>query len=273
VAEVRLRTVDAFTDRPFTGNPGAVVMLDEIPSDDWMAAVARETNLSDTGFVIRQKQPDADFLLRWFTRGGVEVDLCGHVTLASGHCLFEDGIPSPVKFSTRSGVLTVTRREDGSLGMDFPAWPAAQIEAPAGLEEMLGATVQWTGRSGNNFLLVRVADENAIRTLEPDLPGVARLPADVLVVTAPADPRQDYDFVSRVFAPTVGIDEDPVTGSAQTVLAPYWADRVGRSSLQGLQASSRSGRVGVELQGDRVVVIGRAVTVLDGILKATANAG
>ena len=110
---VRLRTVDAFTERPFTGNPAAVLVLDEAPSDEWMAAVARETNLSDTGFVIRQKHPDADYLLRWFTRGGVEVDLCGHVTLAAGHCLFEDGIPSPVKFSTRSGVLTVSRREDG----------------------------------------------------------------------------------------------------------------------------------------------------------------
>jgi PhzF family phenazine biosynthesis protein len=268
---MRLRAVDAFTDKPFTGNPAAVVQLDTPHADDWMAAVARETNLSDTGFVIRDLQPDADFLLRWFTRGGVEVDLCGHATLASAHCLFEDGVASPIRFATRSGILTVSRREDGSLGMDFPAWPPTQIETPPALGKTLGAEVEWTGRSGNDFLLARVSDEHTVRTLAPDLAGVARLPGDVLVVTAPAEPEQEYEFVSRVFAPKIGIDEDPVTGSAHTVLAPYWCEQLGRVSLRGLQASSRSGMVGVELRRDRVVVIGRAVTVLDGVLKATST--
>jgi PhzF family phenazine biosynthesis protein len=271
VADIRLRAVDAFTDKPFTGNPAAVVQLESPHADDWMAAVARETNLSDTGFVIRDPQPEADFLLRWFTRGGVEVDLCGHATLASAHCLLEDGVASPIRFSTRSGILTVSRREDGSLGMDFPAWPPAPIETPPAVGKTLGAEVEWTGRSGNDFLLARVSNEHTVRTLAPDLAGVARLPADVLVVTAPADPEQEYEFVSRVFAPKIGIDEDPVTGSAHTVLAPYWSDQLGRVSLRGLQASSRSGMVGVELRRDRVVVIGRAVTVLDGVLKATST--
>ena len=119
---MRLRTVDAFTDRPFTGNPAAVLLLDEAPSDEWMAAVARETSVPDTGFVIREELPDADFRLRWFTPT-VEIDLCGHATLASAHCLFEDGVRGPIRFATRSGVLTVGQRPDGSLAMDFPAWP------------------------------------------------------------------------------------------------------------------------------------------------------
>src|SRR5213082_1838929 len=147
---MRLRIVDAFTDTPFTGNPGAVVMVEKEPSDEWMAAVARETNLSDTGFVIRGRKADGNYQLRWFTRGGVEVDLCGHVTLASAHCLFEDGVIGPIGFSTRSGVLTVSRREDGSLGMDFPAWPPAQVDPPAGIADALHAPAAWTGRSGND---------------------------------------------------------------------------------------------------------------------------
>jgi PhzF family phenazine biosynthesis protein len=269
VAEVRLRTVDSFTDKPFSGNPAAVVMLDQTPSDDWMAAVARETNLSDTGFVIRERLPDADFRLRWFTQGAVEVDLCGHATLAAAHCLLEDGIGSPIRFATRSGVLTVRRLEDGSLAMDFPAWPPAEIESPAGIADALGTAVEWTGRSGNNYLLALVAEERAVRELSPDIAGIARLPADVVIVTAATDPEQPCDFVSRVFAPNVGINEDPVTGSAHTVLGPFWADRLGQRSLVGLQASARSGLVGVELRDDRVIVSGRAVTIVDGVLRST----
>lgn len=268
---MRLRTVDAFTDKPFTGNPAAVVMLDEAPSDDWMAAVARETNLSDTGFVIRERLSEADFRLRWFTQGAVEVDLCGHATLASAHCLFEDGVGSSIRFATRSGVLTVSKRGDGSLAMDFPAWPPVQIDTPTGIAGTLSAPVEWIGHSANNYLLALVADEHAVRELSPDVAGVAQLPADVVIVTAPADPGHAYDFVSRVFAPSLGISEDPVTGSAHTVLAPYWTDRLGRTSLVGLQASARSGLVGVEVTGDRVIVIGRAVTVFDGVLRSPAK--
>src|SRR3954447_10740620 len=156
---VRLRTVDAFTDTPFTGNPAAVLMLDEAPPDEWLAAVARETSVPDTGFVIRESLPDADFRLRWFTPT-VEIDLCGHATLASAHCLFEDGVRGPIRFATRSGVLTVSRRADGSLAMDFPAWPPSQVEARAEVSEVLGVPVQWTGLTENEvFLLALLADE------------------------------------------------------------------------------------------------------------------
>jgi PhzF family phenazine biosynthesis protein len=272
VTRVRLRTVDAFTERPFTGNPAAVLVLDEAPSDEWMAAVARETNLSDTGFVIREELPDADFRLRWFTPT-VEVNLCGHATLASAHCLFEDGVGAPIRFATRSGVLTVDRQADGSLAMDFPAWVSTQFAAGSAVAEAIGVPVAWTGRTGNEFfLLALVADERSVRDLSPDLAAVSGLDASVgLIVTAPADPGHEYDFVSRVFAPQAGIPEDPVTGSAHTVLAPFWADRLGRTSLVGLQVSARSGLVGVELRGDRVTITGRAITVSDGTLSASAN--
>lgn len=235
-----------------------------------MAALARETNLSDTAFVIREMSSDADFRLRWFTPT-VEVDLCGHATLAAAHCLLADGVSAPIRFATRSGVLTVSQRRDGSLAMDFPASPAVRIDAVVAMAEALGAPVQWTGRSDNRFLLALVADERTVRELRPDIAAVGRFDALGVIVTAAAEPGQAYDFVSRVFAPNAGINEDPVTGSAHTVLAPYWAHRLGRPSLVGFQVSARSGLVGVEPSGDRVLVIGRAVTVLDGVLSSTAN--
>jgi PhzF family phenazine biosynthesis protein len=271
MAETRLRTVDAFTEKPFTGNPAAVLVLDGAPPDEWMAAIARETNLSDTGFVIREELSDADFRLRWFTPT-VEVDLCGHATLASAHCLFEDGISGPIRFATRSGVLTVERRPDGSLAMDFPAWASHQVDARDAVAAALGAPVEWTGRTTNGaFLLALMADETSVRDLRPDLGAVSVLDSSVgLIPTAPAGPGRLYDFVSRVFAPQAGIPEDPVTGSAHTVLAPYWAGRLGRTSLTGLQVSARSGLVGVELHGDRVTIIGKAVTVFDGTFSSDA---
>jgi PhzF family phenazine biosynthesis protein len=271
VPQVRLRTVDAFTDRPFTGNPAAVLVLDRAASDEWMASVAREINLSETAFVIREELPDADFRLRWFTPA-IEVDLCGHATLAAAHCLFDDGAAEPVRFATRSGVLTVRQGPDGALMMDLPAWPPAPFDARNRAEEALGISVGWTGRTGNGaFLLALVADERSVRALRPDLDAIASLEASALIVTAVADPGQSHDFVSRVFAPSIGIPEDPVTGSSHTVLAPFWADRLGRTSLVGLQASARSGLVGVDLDGDRVTVTGRAITVMDGALTAGAN--
>lgn len=269
MADVRLRTVDAFTDRPFAGNPAAVVILDSARSEDWMAAVARETNLSNTAFVVREGLPDADFRLRWFTRGAVEVDLCGHATLASAHCLFEDGIAGPVRFATRSGVLTVTKQADGQVAMDFPAAPPVPVAEPTGLAAALGAPVAWTGVGGGVFLVALLADEGAVRGLEPEIAAIKQLPHDAVVATARADEGADYDFVSRVFAPKIGLDEDPVTGSAHTVLAPYWGKRLGRKRLAGLQASSRPGIVGIEIQNGRIIVSGHAVTVLDGTLRPT----
>ncbi len=157
--------------------------------------------------------------------------------------------------------------------MDFPAWPPAEIDPPAGLADALGAPVEWIGRSGNDHLLALVADERAVRNLAPDIERISRIPADVIIVTAAAEREQGFDFVSRVFAPNLGIKEDPVTGSAHTVLAPFWADRLGRTALAGLQASARSGLVGVELIGDRVIVSGRAVTILEAVLSTPDDAG
>ena len=204
MTQLRLRTVDAFTDQPFAGNPAAVVVLDEAPPDDWMAAVARETKQSDTGFVVRQASTDADFALRWFTQGAVEVDLCGHATLAAAHCLFEDGIGEPVRFATRSGVLTVSKRPNGSLAMDFPARPPQPIDTPSELEDALGAAVQWSGCSDNSFLIAVLADERTIRELTPDIGSVAKIPADAVIVTATADTARAYDFVSACSLRTSG---------------------------------------------------------------------
>jgi PhzF family phenazine biosynthesis protein len=263
--------VDSFTDKPFSGNPAAVLLLDEAPSDEWMAAVARETNVSDTGFVIRETLPDADFRLRWFTPA-VEVDLCGHATLASAHCLFEDGVTGPIRFATRSGVLTVSRQPNGSLAMDFPTSPPAEVDARSAAAAALGAAVEWTGRTDDEFfLLALLADEDSVRSLSPNLAAVAELDASALIATAVADPGQKHDFVSRLFAPKAGIPEDPVTGSSHTVLSPFWVRRLGRTSLVGLQASPRSGLVGVELRGERVIITGRAITIFDGSLSSAAN--
>ena len=271
MTDARLRTVDAFTDRPFTGNPAAVLVLDDAPSDEWMAAVARETGVSETAFVIREELADAHLRIRWFTPT-VEVDLCGHATLASAHCLFEDGLQGPIRFASRSGVLTVSQLADGSLAMDFPSWPATQAETPSAVADALGVPVEWTGYDAKAaFLLALAADEGSVRALSPDLETVASLDASALIVTAVADPGREYDFVSRVFGPKVGIPEDPVTGSAHSVLAPFWADRLGRTSLVGLQASARSGMVGVHLNSDRVTITGRAITVFDGTLSSAAN--
>jgi len=222
--------------------------------------------------VIREELPDADFRLRWFTPT-VEINLCCHATLAAAHCLFEDGIDGPIRFATRSGILTVEQRADGSLAMDFPAWPVTQFEVRSAVAETLGVPVEWTGRTDNGaFLVALVADERSVRDLSPDLAGVSRLDSSVgLIPTAAADPGHGYDFVSRVFAPQAGIPEDPVTGSAHTVLAPYWADRLGRALLVGLQVSPRSGLVCVELNGDRVTITGHAITVSDGTLSEAAN--
>jgi len=193
-----------------------------------------------------------------------EVALCGHATLASAHCLFADGIAGPVRFATRSGVLTVQGLADGTLAMDFPAQPPEPIEPPEGLLKALGVEPVWVGWGGTDYL-VEVADAQTVRNLNPDLATIATLPARGVMVTAGSD-VPEADFVSRFFGPAIGVPEDSVTGSAHTVLGPYWAPRIGLSELTGLQVSARTGLVGVRLAGDRVLLIGRAVTVLDGQL-------
>lgn len=247
---MRILQVDAFAERPFGGNPAAVCFLDAPADSDWMQAVAAEMNLSETAFLSPRGE---DWDLRWFTPG-CEVELCGHATLASAHALFETGLAnSPVTFHTQSGELICRRVADG-IEMDFPATPAERCDAPDVDFEVLEAA-----RNGWDLLL-RVPNERTVRELEFDFRTLA---ARGVIVTAEAS---DYDFVSRFFAPQVGVPEDPVTGSAHCTLTPFWAERLGRNTMRAYQASARGGEVGVRLAGDRVFLTGRAVTVFSGTL-------
>ncbi len=243
-----LTVVDSFTDRPFAGNPAAVAVVDRFPDDSEMQLIAREMNLSETAFVA--SRADGSYDLRWFTPA-VEVDLCGHATLATAHVLGGTG-----RFVTKSGLLTCTTGEDGWIEMDFPADPPTVADVPGTLGM---AGVRWCGR-GRSDLLVELADAGAVRAVEPDLAAIAALGVRCVVVTAGGD-RPGIDCVSRVFAPAVGIPEDPVTGSAHCTLAPFWADRLGRNDLVGEQASARGGIVRMRVAGERVILGGRAVTV------------
>ncbi|MEU3228927.1 PhzF family phenazine biosynthesis protein [Nocardiopsis alba] len=256
------RVVDAFTERPLAGNPAAVLVLSDEYPDVWAQGVAAEFNLSETAFARRIDSDEADYELRWFTPVA-EIDLCGHATLATAHALTQLEVEGPYRFSTRSGILTVERR-DGRLWMDFPARPAAEVEAPEGLTEALGATPVWTGIGGNNDLLVELADEDTVRSLAPNLGLIEALPSRGVIVTARGS--GEYDFVSRFFAPKMGVPEDPVTGAAHTVLAPYWAERLDRTGFRAHQASRRGGDLELRLTGERVLIGGHAVTVATGEL-------
>jgi PhzF family phenazine biosynthesis protein len=257
---VRIVQVDAFTDRPFAGNPAAVCVLRQPAPQRWMQDVAREMNLSETAFLVPRED---GFDLRWLTPS-VEVDLCGHATLASAHVLWEDGhLPqgAQARFHTRSGLLLADRRGD-RIEMDFPATPAAPADAPAGLFEALGGKPLAAGRTRFDFL-VEYGSEAEIRSLAPDFTALRKVEARGIIVTAPAE-SAGFDFVSRFFAPGSGVDEDPVTGSAHCCLGPYWAARMGKQEFRAYQASARGGVVRVTLSGDRVLLGGQAVTVLRG---------
>jgi PhzF family phenazine biosynthesis protein len=262
--------VDAFTTAPFAGNPAAVCLLEGDADPAWMQAVAAEMNLPETAFLRPAGQPGR-WRLRWFTPT-VEVELCGHATLASAHVLFGEGLVEagrPVRFDSAGGPLAARRDGDGAIRLDFPATPAAPVDPPEGLLDALGVgAAGFVGRSRFDYL-VELADEAAVRGLAPDLRRLGHLTPDgvgVIVTAAAAAGTAGYDFVSRYFAPSAGIDEDPVTGSAHCVLGPFWAERVGRDDLTGFQASARGGLVQVRPQGDRVQLGGRAVTVLRGRL-------
>jgi PhzF family phenazine biosynthesis protein len=262
-----LFVVDAFTDRAFEGNPAAVCVLEGERPEKWLASVAREMNLPETAFVRRLA--GSAWSLRWFTPT-VEVDLCGHATLASAHALWEAGLADPASalaFDTRSGTLRATRRAP-EIELDFPAEPAVPAPAPAGLLESLGIrAARFTGRNRLDFL-VELDSEAAVRAISPDFPALAAAtrPARGVIVTA-RSAFADRDFVSRYFAPAAGIDEDPVTGSAHCCLGPFWAERLGRGELTGRQISARGGTVGVRLEDSgRVALTGRAVTVSRGEL-------
>jgi PhzF family phenazine biosynthesis protein len=262
---MRIHVVDAFTERTFAGNPAAVCPLSESADAGWMQRVAAEMNLSETAFPRPIDDPQADFELRWFTPKA-EVALCGHATLATAHVLYETGViprDQAIRFRTRSGVLTV-RRDGERLAMDFPACPAEKIDLPGGLAEALGATPGWTGRNTQNDILALLDDPATVRELVPDTTALLAVDARGICVTAAGD--GEYDFISRFFAPSVGIPEDPVTGSAHCMLAPFWAERLARTEMRAHQASHRGGDVHVTVTGDRVTLRGSAVSVIDGTL-------
>lgn len=267
---MRIRIVDAFTDRPFAGNPAGVLLLDAFPDDNRLQNIAVEVNHAETAFAHRLPAGgEADWALRWFTPAA-EVNMCGHATLATAHVLHTSGAhEGPVRFATRSGVLIATPGEDGSITLDFPTAPLTPVELPDGVAEALGAEPLAAFDTGPNVgdLLVELADEKTIHALAPDLKSLGAYSERGVIATARAEnPALGYDFVSRCFFPNIGIDEDPVTGSAHTALAPFWSERLGRTELTGLQASPRSGRVRTRLRGDRTLLTGRAVTTIDGEL-------
>lgn len=268
---MRLLQIDSFADEPFSGNPAAVCLLSGRADAEWMQKVAREMNLSETAFVSSEATGHA-WSLRWFTPR-VEVDLCGHATLAAAHALWEEGRADPAEpllFDTLSGRLAATRRGDG-IEMDFPAETAQPGEPPPGLLEALGVSAPVAVARNRFDVLVEVADESAVRGVRPDFGLLAAVPVRGVMVTAVAGPdlvARGVDFVSRFFAPAVGVDEDPVTGSAHCCLGPWWARRLGTDDLLARQLSERGGTVGVRVRGDRVLLSGRAVTVLKGELLA-----
>ncbi|RKE17305.1 PhzF family phenazine biosynthesis protein [Streptomyces sp. TLI_171] len=273
---MRIRIVDAFTDRPFSGNPAGVVLFDSesFPADDWLQRVAAEVNLSETAFAHPLPPGgEADWALRWFTPA-TEVDMCGHATLATAHVLHRTGAATgTVRFTARCGVLTATPEPDGAITLDFPTSPLTPAPTPEGLAGALGAepvAVHDTAAAIGD-LLVELADETTVRELAPDLAALAAAPLSArgIIATAAADdPDGAYQFVSRCFFPAIGIDEDPVTGSAHTALAPHWSARFGREDLTGLQGGARTGLVRTRLRGPRTLLTGHAVTVVDGELHA-----
>jgi PhzF family phenazine biosynthesis protein len=276
---MRIRIIDAFTDRPFAGNPAGVCLLDAgtWPDEAWMRQVAAELS-HETAFA--QPLPDgtdADWALRWFTPAA-ESNVCGHATLATAHALHTDrGTPLTVRFASNFGVLVARTHDDGTITLDFPAAFPAEAPAPGGLAQALGAKPHATYRTGAlGDLLAAVGDEAAVRSLRPDFTALARLIRrngirGIIVTAAAADGHSGYDFVSRYFAPASSIPEDSVTGSAHTALAPYWSHRLSRASLTGLQASDRTGLVHTAVRGARVHLTGHAVTVLDGTLDHNAG--
>ena len=254
--------VDAFTDQPFKGNPAAVCILSRHRDETWMQNVAREMNLSETAFLEKR---DDSFNLRWFTPS-VEVELCGHATLASAHALWEIehiNLKDQARFFTKSGLLTAELK-DGWIEMDFPGEPETAVSPPADLSKALGVSFRYAGKNRFDYL-VEIDSEKILRRINPDFTLLATIPTRGVIVTS-ASSSEEYDFVSRFFAPQVGVNEDPVTGSAHCCLGPYWGARLGRKKMVGYQASARGGIIRVRLAKDRVYLGGRAVTILRGEL-------
>ena len=247
--------VDAFAERPFTGNPAAVMPLAEWLSDERMQAIAAENNLAETAFTVASEAGTHDYDLRWFTPT-VEVNLCGHATLAAAHILLHG---DKIRFATKSGILTVTRDED-LLKLDMPAAPVEPADLPDLLEALGADGETFLSPAGNGNTIVLLANEAAVMAVRPDFAALRTLPY-LVSVTAPGN---DHAVTSRVFAAYHGIDEDPVTGSAHCALVPFWAERLGRTHFTALQASKRTGVLHCEHRGDRVILGGHCVTVIEG---------
>lgn len=258
--ELMLYQVDSFTSKPFAGNPAAVCPVDEWPEEHLLQSIAAENNLSETAFV---GPGENGLAIRWFTPTA-EVDLCGHATLAAARVLFaRDAVEGDrVEFESRSGMLSVTRLDNGRLEMDFPAWPAEQFEVTPGIAQTLGAVPQelWIAK----YYMAVFETEDEVRALQPDMNRVMQLDSTGLIVTAPG---RDVDFVSRFFAPRVGVPEDPVTGSTHCTLAPYWGQRLGKTAMRARQVSKRGGDLWCTLDGNRVRIAGHAVEVMSGVIK------
>lgn len=281
--DIRIIQIDSFTDLPFRGNPAGVCLLAEPMPTSWMQQVATEMNLSETAFLLPQED---GYNLRWFTPA-VEVDLCGHATLASAHALWSEGDldrSKEARFSTRSGLLTAQYRGDEKEGdwieLNFPASPSQSVSLDPLVKQALGDIKPMAiAHTQSGFLLVEVADEEQVHTLQPDFSILKTAPYHGVIVTSRAGRGashhsgtslgKSYDFVSRFFAPAIGIDEDPVTGAAHCVLAPFWRDRLGQDEMLAYQASRRGGEMRLRYDGgDRVTLAGQAVTIFRGILQA-----
>lgn len=259
---LKIFQVDAFTDRPFAGNPAAVCLLDRPRDDAYLQDIAREMNLSETAFPLPE---GCAFRLRWFTPS-VEVELCGHATLATSHVLWEEGVvpyERMIHYETASGRLVAARR-GALIELDFPARREHEVEPSAELLRAMGVSPQYVGRHGEDYVML-LENEEAVRRAAPDFRLLRRAKARGIMVTAPSD-SPAYDFVSRFFAPGSGIDEDPVTGSAHCCLGPFWAARLGTGKLRAYQASTRGGELLVRVEGERVFLSGKAVTVCRGEL-------
>jgi PhzF family phenazine biosynthesis protein len=255
---IEIFQVDAFTDVPFRGNPAAVCLLDGEATQAWMQDFAAEMNLSETAFLRRERQ---HYHLRWFTPV-CEVDLCGHATLAAAHILWERGLlrgREEARFETRSGLLLASRAE-GWIEMDFPSAPAEACEVPEKLMEALQVRPAWVGKNRVDFL-VQVESEREVREAAPNFALLKEVSCRGVILTGPVEDGE-YDFVSRFFAPAFGVDEDPVTGSAHCCLAPFWGGRLKKSRMTAYQVSRRGGKVGVRVAGDRVILLGQAVTIM-----------
>jgi len=264
VTEIPVYQIDAFASRPFTGNPAAVCPLDAWLPEETLQAIAAENNLSETAFFVRS---GARFELRWFTPE-VEVDLCGHATLAAGFVVLDklDPARDEARFETKSGELVVRREEDGAFSIDLPARAPKDAEVTRALADALGAAPEGAVRARD--LVAIYASADVVRALKPDMAKIAALDTFAVAVTAPGTGRDaDVDFVSRFFAPAKGVPEDPVTGSMHCTLVPYWAEKLGKERLRARQVSRRGGELGCTLAGNRVRLSGRAALVLEGRMR------